>query len=191
MTTISVQPQLAEAEQKLAAQEAALTQQLEDISEKRKGLQMVIAMFGGQSAPSSVEAAVEAPSALKTVTVPEVETIAKAPAKARRTQARTKKAAKTTKASKKVDGRAATWQRYIRDEYKETPLPDVVVGILKTEPKSNFKIAAVMTAIFKEDMPKAQFLKARNRISNILSGGARRGEWYRGRGVYSLSKKAV
>ncbi|MEO1353162.1 MAG: hypothetical protein AAFW84_31095 [Cyanobacteria bacterium J06635_15] len=195
MTTISVQPQLAEAEQELAAQEAALTQQLEDIREKRKGLQMVIAMFGGQSAPSSVEATVEAPSVLETVATPEVETETEVPAKLpkskRGRQAKTKKAAASTRATKKVDGRAASWQRYTRDEYKETPLPDVVVGILKTEPKSSFKIAAVMSAIFKEDMPKAQYLKARNRISNILSGGARRGEWYRGRGVYSLSKKAV
>ena len=195
MTTISVQPQLAEAEQELAAQEAALTQQLEDIREKRKGLQMVIAMFGGQSAPSFVEATVEAPAVLNTVTAPDVETVAKVPAKAtkpgRRTQAKTKKSATSAKTKKKVDGRAASWQRYVREDYKETPIPDIVVKILKTQPKSSFKIADVMTAIFTDDMPKAQFLKARNRISNVLSGGARNGDWYRARGVYSLSKKAV
>ncbi|MEM8810029.1 MAG: hypothetical protein AAGF01_28765 [Cyanobacteria bacterium P01_G01_bin.38] len=195
MTTISVQSQLTEAEQELTAQEAALTQQLEDIREKRKGLQMVIAMFGGQSAPPSVEATVEDAPVLETEATPEVKTETEVPAKTPKSklsrQAKPKKAAASTKTTKKVDGRAASWQRYIRDEYKEMPLPDVVVGILTSEPKSSFKIAAVMTAIFTEDMPKAQYLKARNRISNILSGGARKGEWYRGRGVYSLSKKAV
>ena len=49
-----------------------------------------------------------------------------------------------------------------------------------------------MLAIFEDDMPKAQYLKARSRISNILSAGARDNEWYRGRGgTYSMSKKAV
>ncbi|MEO0757173.1 MAG: hypothetical protein AAFY78_09900 [Cyanobacteria bacterium J06648_16] len=101
-----------------------------------------------------------------------------------------KKATTTRKAPQR--GKAAKWQRYIRDEFSSTPLPDVVANILKSQPKSTFKIAAVMSEIFPEDMPKAQFLKARNRVSNILSAGARSGEWYRGRGgTYSCSKKVA
>ena len=49
-----------------------------------------------------------------------------------------------------------------------------------------------MNVVFKEDMPKNHFLKARNRISNILSAGARDGVWYRARrGTNSMSEKAI
>jgi hypothetical protein len=89
-------------------------------------------------------------------------------------------------------GKAPNWQRFVQDPFRKTPLPDVVANILKAQPDDAFKIADVMDAIFKEDMPKATFLKARNRVSNILSAGARTSEWYRGRGgQYSLSQKLL
>ena len=92
----------------------------------------------------------------------------------------------------KRSGRTANWQRYVQDSYSKAPLPDVIVGVLQAQPSSIFKIADVMSAVFKEDMPKNQFLKARNRVSNILSAGARDGNWYRGRGgTYSASEKAI
>ena len=41
-------------------------------------------------------------------------------------------------------------------------------------------------------MPRTAYLKARNRISNILSAGARDGTWYRGRnGRYSQSESVT
>ncbi|MEL6350254.1 MAG: hypothetical protein AAFR58_00665 [Cyanobacteria bacterium J06627_28] len=108
------------------------------------------------------------------------------------------KAAKTTKATKKSgtapkrSGRTANWQRYVQDSYSKSPLPDVIVGVLQAQPNNVFKIADVMNAVFKEDMPKNHFLKARNRISNILSAGARDGVWHRGRGgTYSMSEKSI
>ena len=92
----------------------------------------------------------------------------------------------------KRSGRTANWQRYVQDSYSKAPLPDVIVGVLQAQPSNIFKIADVMSAVFKEDMPKNQFLKARNRVSNILSAGARDGNWYRGRGgTYSASEKAI
>jgi hypothetical protein len=95
-------------------------------------------------------------------------------------------------AAKRSSGRAANWQRYIQENYSTAPLPDVIVGVLQAQPNTVFKIADVMNAVFKEDMPKSHFLKARNRVSNILSAGARDGDWYRGRGgTYSVSEKAV
>ena len=96
------------------------------------------------------------------------------------------------KATAKQSGRSANWHRYVQESYRQAPLPDVVVGVLQAQPGNVFKIADVMSAVFKEDMPKNYFLKARNRVSNILSAGARSGEWYRGRGgTYSVSEKAV
>ncbi|MGB3293496.1 MAG: hypothetical protein WBB01_10960, partial [Phormidesmis sp.] len=80
----------------------------------------------------------------------------------------------------------------VQDSYSKAPLPDVIVGVLQAKPDTIFKIADVMSAVFKEDMPESHFLKARNRVSNILSAGARDGDWYRGRGgTYSVSEKAI
>lgn len=96
------------------------------------------------------------------------------------------------KATAKQSGRTANWHRYVQEAYRKAPLPDVIVGVLQAHPGNVFKIADVMNAVFKEDMPETHFLKARNRVSNILSAGARSGEWFRGRGgTYSVSEKAV
>lgn len=233
--TVTVLPQLSEAETLLSDQEAELMQQLAAIQEKRKGLQMVMAMFdasansNGQSAPAVEAPAVEAMINLAEVAaveteIPEVNVtaksakttkakvsarkpkatktpkVAKTTPKATKTTAKATKTPKTTQTktvrkatqAKKTDGRAANWQRYVLDDYRQQPLPDVVANFLKAKPKNIFKIADVMSAIFEEGMPKAQFLKARNRISNILSAGARNQDWYRGRGgTYSASEKAV
>ena len=89
---------------------------------------------------------------------------------------------------KKTDGRAASWQEYTRPGVKNESIPDAVRLILETQPKKDFKIAEVMDALFQEGMPKAQYLKARNRISNVLSGGVRAGDWHRGeRSTYRLT----
>ena len=93
---------------------------------------------------------------------------------------------------KKKDGRAANWQKYVQDSYRDIALPESVSSILQSQPDEIFSIADVMTAIFQEDMPHTSYLKARNRISNILSAGARDGTWYRGRnGRYSQSESVT
>ncbi|MEO1620136.1 MAG: hypothetical protein AAFU53_03780 [Cyanobacteria bacterium J06632_3] len=118
-----------------------------------------------------------------------------AKAKADKTVKKTTKTvakAAAKKESTKRSGRTANWQKYVQDSYRKSPLPDVIVGVLQAQPTNVFKIADVMNVVFKEDMPKNHFLKARNRISNILSAGARDGVWYRGRGgTYSMSEKAI
>ncbi|MGD1863143.1 MAG: hypothetical protein ACFB0D_01180 [Phormidesmis sp.] len=112
-----------------------------------------------------------------------------------------KKATATTKAAtnKKVavskkatatkkDGRTASWQKYTRPGVKNESIPDAVRLILETQPENEFKIADVMTALFKEDMPKNQYWKARKRISNVLAGGVRAGDWFKGaRGTYRMT----
>ena len=204
--------QLAQAAATLAEQEAALNAQLATIQEQRKGIQTVIAMFSDtdtdavtttdaeESEAPEIDAS-PAEEVTPVVAAPDDDTpeeeeapVAEAPKPKRR--GRPKKAAGKASAKAKPSkrsGRSAEWQNYIRDEYSDVPLPDVIAKVLKASPKKVFKIAAVMEALFPADeMPKADFLKARNRVSNILSTGARSGDWHRGRGgTYSYSKKAV
>lgn len=95
-------------------------------------------------------------------------------------------------AQKKKDGRAAEWQKYVQTDYEEAALPEAVSSVLRSQPSKIFAIADVMSSIFTEDMPRDDYLKARNRISNILSAGARDGTWYRGRnGRYSQSESVT
>lgn len=220
MATV-VLPQLQEAEAQLAAEEVALNAQLAEIQEKIKGIQTVIAMFNGSpdSNGAAVVAEVEEEAPVVEVVEPVEEepapkkavakkTTAKKPGRPKKTtttakkvtakkatatkKATEKKAPATKAATKKTRGKAASWQSYVFDQFSNTPLPDVVENILKAKPKAVFKISAVMSELFPEDMPKNHFLKARNRISNILSAGARTGEWHRGRGgTYSCTEKSL
>ena len=90
--------------------------------------------------------------------------------------------------AKKPDGRAAAWQMYTRPGVKNESIPDAVRLILATQPENDFKIADVMEALFQAEMPRSQYLKARNRISNVLSGGVRAGDWHKGkRGTYRMT----
>ncbi|MBE9076215.1 hypothetical protein IQ241_02705 [Romeria aff. gracilis LEGE 07310] len=205
--------QLLEADSGLASQAATLEAQLAAIQEKREGLQTVIVMFQSPSEepstggvetngaavetngqtnltePVEVSSADEAEAA-KTISEPE-SAPSRATKKPRKAKRGTRSVTKKTK-TKKRDGRAASWQRYIKDSFQKEPLPEVISGVLRNQPNHVFLIAEVMNAVFEEDMPKSSFLKARNRVSNILSGGARDGSWYRGRnGRYSMSENVV
>lgn len=208
----NVLTQLVEAEDLLSAQETALIKQLAEIQEQRQGLQTVIAMFDGSAENNGKE-----PEALalaiaqdtEAETEPEIvkDTVAAKLAKVtkkakisddKEAKAKTTKTPKTKTARKsstqpvKTDGRTAQWQRYVLDNHSQQRLQDIVANVLKAKSKTSFKITDVMSAIFEDDMPKAQFLKARSRISNILSAGARDSDWYRGRGgTYSMSEDAV
>ena len=145
-------------------------------------------------APAVEEAAVEeAPKATKTKatkTTAKKATAKKAAVKKaapkKETVAKATASKKTT--ARKKDGRTASWQKYTRPGVKNESIPDAVRLILETQPENEFKIADVMSALFKDDMPKSQYLKARNRISNVLSGGVRAGDWYKGnRGTYRMT----
>ena len=186
--TTNVLPQLQAIASDLSAQEKNLTARLEELREQLRGVRAVIPMFENTAAPT---AAPETPelninkteeATSPTVTVP-VEKSAPAAKKSVSSAAKRK----TTSKKKKTDGRAASWQKYTRPGVKNESIPDAVRLVLSTQPEKDFKIAEVMDALFKEDMPKSQYLKARNRISNVLSGGARAGDWYRGdRSTYRL-----
>ncbi|MBE9063399.1 hypothetical protein [cf. Phormidesmis sp. LEGE 11477] len=217
--SISVLPQLLEVDSELSAQASVLEAKLGELQQKRQGIQAVISMFesGDVPAAADISAIANAPTTTKTATKKTTagtkttgkRKVSKSATKSTATKASATKSTsskatktKTTRgrpaqvkkapASAKRSGKTADWQRYIQTTYKKSPLPDVIVGVLQSQPNSVFKIVDVMNLVFKEDMPKSQFLKARNRISNILSAGARDGVWHRGgNGTYSMSEKAI
>lgn len=204
----TILPQLQTIETDLASQEAGLIAQLNEVKAKLKGVRAVLPMFAEGSTEGSTNGFVssldvedieiapidESPVAEDAEDAEETaeefsepaadEPTAAVPVKTERKTRKTK----TTTAKKKKDGRLASWQKYVRSGVEEQPMPEAVTLILQTQPGKSFKIAEVMEALFEEGIPKSQYLKARNRISNILSAGARNGEWNRGKGsTYSIS----
>ena len=195
--------QLVSVESDLAKQADSLESQLAQIQARREGLRTVIDMFedGGESeAASSATTKTTAKTTRKPGRPAKSSSGSKTTRKAASKAAEKKKPGRKPKSSsgsaktgrKKKDGRAADWQKYVQPEYRESALPEAVSSVLRSSPSDVFKIADVMSTIFVEDVPRDQFLKARNRISNILSAGARDGSWYRGRnGRYSQSENAT
>lgn len=202
--------QLVAVEDDLAQQVESLETKLSQLQERRQGLRTVIHMFQESEADGEISpmetapvqpAATEAPVAESASDEPEPETTdettsPKAGRKPRAATAKTSTAKKAEKPKatprKKKDGRAANWQKYVQSDYRDTALPEAVSSVLRSQPSEIFTIADIMSSIFSEDMPRTSYLKARNRISNILSAGARDGTWYRGRnGRYSQSESVT
>lgn len=203
--------QLVSVEDGLAEQVETLEAKLTQLRAQRQGLRTVIDMFQdpgdesvavstaslpAKSKPTTKKSAAKKSSSARTARTAKSGKAAtkKAASKvaAGTKSSRTSKAAKTPSRRKKKDGRAATWQKYVQSVYRDTALPEAVSSVLRSQPSEVFTIADVMSSIFTEDMPRTSFLKARNRISNILSAGARDGTWYRGRnGRYSQSESVT
>ena len=191
--------QLVSVEADLAEQAESLESQLSQIQARREGLMTVIDMFQGGEEGAAAAAAASASTATEEKTTrrsvgrpPGSKTTRKTASKTTKKKPGRKAKAATGATRKKKDGRAADWQKYVQPEYRDIALPEAVSSVLRSSPSEVFKIADVMSSIFIEDVPRNQFLKARNRISNILSAGARDGTWYRGRnGRYSQSENAT
>ena len=198
----TVLPQLQSVESELASQESQLTEQLASVREKLSGIRAVMPMFtetaDRASEPTTAEdlpadelkADAPAVEELEATDEPEpkqTKAIASKQTTQKQKQTTTKRAV-TKKTTAKKDGRTASWQKYSRPGVKNESIPDAVRLVLATQPEKDFKIAEVMEALFEDDMPKAQYLKARNRVSNVLSGGVRAGDWHRGeRSTYRMS----
>lgn len=186
----TVLPQLQAVISDLEAEESSLTAQLTAIQTRKDAVLSVIDMFDGSADNgASTKAGSSAKSSEEEVEAPTKAEESSTEKKSASTTTKTKTKAKTKGRAKKKDGRTADWQKYTLPGVGDQPMPEAVKLILATKPKEDFKIAEVMSGLFKEDMPKNQYLKARNRISNILSGGVRDGEWYKGaRGAYRLTE---
>lgn len=195
----TVLPQLQDIASELETQEASLAAQLEAVREKLNGVRAVMPLFGEDGSlsvesfvatedkPAKTTKAASKSETSKTERKAKTKSSAKSSTKS--SAKKTTTTAKKTRSGKKKDGRTASWQKYTRPGVKEKTIPEAVRLVLETQPDKSFKIAEVMDSLFNDGMPKQQYLKARNRISNILSGGVRDGEWYKGeRGTYGLTK---
>ena len=198
----TVLPQLQAIEAQLASQESQIAAQLASIREQLSGIRTVMPMFTGSAAVTedpaiSSEKLEDDELFVEEATVVEEAIVSEAPKATKAKATASKKASSKKAVSKKApaqkttakkDGRTASWQKYTRPGVKNESIPDAVRLILATQPENDFKIVDVMDALFKEDMPKDQYLKARNRISNVLSGGVRAGDWYKGdRSTYRMT----
>ena len=212
---------LLEVEADLAAQEAQLNAQLVSIQEKRHSLKTVIDMFAPRDdanaesvvtpAPTAVtpaevqNAEVEAePTALdvtskeldgaKTDTPADAQVSAKGAKRQTKTNAfpSNSKPAKKSAPAKKPSQQPDTWQQYVIGEFSNASLAEAVAQVMQQHSKQVIEIATIVDAIFTPEIPKELRGTARERISNVLSVGAKSGKWYRGQqGKYSMSKAAV
>ena len=92
----------------------------------------------------------------------------------------------------KVAHKGSGWQDYMRDEFRQSSLPEAVYSVLQREVDKVFEISALVNAIFVDELPLELESKVRRQATNILSEGARKNKWYRGQlGQYSMSKAAA
>ena len=185
----SVLSKLLAADSDLESQAAQLTAQLQAIQAKRASLQSVLEIFESDKTTAADRNGAAAPTQM-------IDAPVDSP-KEKSAKAASKQGAKATKAKptqpRKPAARAKAirrgWQKYVRDEHGQTPLPVIVSGILQAQPKKLFEIAEVIDAIVEESIPHSVRKNARNRISNILAEGARKREWYRPKaGFYRFTK---
>ena len=220
-TSNSIVAKLLEVDADLAATEVELTLQLQSVGEKRRSLTNVIDMFAPQDvAPTeSVVTPANSPVTQAETENAEVETEPTAldvtskeldgaktdtPADAqvsvkgakRQTKANSSpsssKPAKKSAPAKKPSQEADTWQQYVIGEFSNASLAEAVAEVMQQHSEQVLEITAILDAIFVEEIPKEVRSKARERVSNVLSVGAKKGKWYRGlAGKYSRSKAAI
>jgi len=209
-TTLS---KLLEVDADLAAQVAALTVQLENVQEKRRSLQTVIAMFTSTDSSAVLEeqqpqtATAEINEQLEPATEVSLEplntdpvaelngevTIDSSSQPAEEPQPSSSKR-RSTRANKtaKPSGRSKGWQHYLLPEFAKLSLPEAVSVVLQRHSDEVFDVSTILESVFVEEIPQAARSEARNRIANVLSIGLKQNKWYRGKkGQYSLSRKAA
>lgn len=208
----SILANLLEVDATLATQEAELTTQLAAVREKRQSLQTVIDLFTTSSptlASSQVGEETAAPAEVPTEdTVAASDTSAPTPApaaeepeevkpKQSRSPSKPRAAAKSSKAPQgtkagKPGKRSKNWQDYLQPTFRQTSLPTAITAVFQQRPQDLLSVPDLVDEIFVEAIPQEVRTIARNRMLNILSTGAKEGQWYRGpKGRYSLSQKVA
>jgi len=212
-TSNSPLTKLLEVDSELAVTEAELLSQLKSVQEKRRSLKTVISMFTKADTPATApvkEPAQTPPAESGKELEPGGENLAALPVETSRATAtaesgteaaadtESKKTAlspitrnKTTKFKQitKAANRASVWQQYVREEFSNASLSEAVYLVLQRGVDKVFEIAAIVNAIFVDDLPTQVESRARRQVTNILSEGARKNKWYRGQiGYYSMSK---
>ena len=102
------------------------------------------------------------------------------------------KQSKKSAAIEKPNQQADTWQQYVKDKFNDATLSVTVAKVMQQHSGEVLETATIIDAIFVDDIPKEVRSTARERVSNVLSVGAKSGKWYRGQlGKYSMSKAAI
>ena len=200
--------QLLEIDTDLAATEAELTLQLQSIQEKRHSLKNVISLFPPvDNAPPTpvtpptpvvkdVADITEATTPeLDEVTTDTTEAVSQPPKRQGKRNLSpsnskpSKKAAPAKEITKEV---VAIWQQYLQDQFVTDTLAVAVFEVMQQQPERVLEITAILDAIFVPEIPKDVRSTAQERVSNVLSVGAKKGKWYRGKlGKYSMSSAAL
>lgn len=209
--------QLIEIDAELAVQEVDLLSQLTSVQEKRQSLKTVISLFTETDiSPPTVAASPqllltktdEEPGSVgedlaaaplessKTLVSTEVttETASAEPKKVKRTAPSSTSRNKTTKVkpATKTAKKSSRWQDYVRAEFSNISLPEVVALVLKRQADAVLEIPTIVQTIFGDEMPQEAGRQARRQVTNILGHGALKGKWYRGQlGSYSMSRAAT
>lgn len=205
---------LLEVDADLAAQEVDLSAQLASVQSKRYSLKTVIDMFAPADTTDTVPVATPAlrPVAEKQLqptpsgVVPELNGANADTSEASASEAPTPQKQKAKKnpspASSKQNNQFAstkkpskapdTWQQYIKDEFSNASLAEAVAEVMQQHEEKVLEIATIVDTLFTSEIPKEIRSTARERVSNVLSVGAKSGKWYRGKlGKYSMSQAAV
>lgn len=165
---------LLEVDGDLAAQEAHLMTQLQQLQEKRSSLKIVVSLFTPEETTAPAGAAA-ASSPLPAETSPEaaVPKTKPSPASTRRSQG--KKRATSTPA-----GSRESWRPYVREEFPAAAaLSEIASKVLHRLPERAFSVPELMNAIFVVKISKEADKKARARLSAILLQGVKENKWQR------------
>ena len=207
-TSNSIVAKLLEVDADLAAQEVELAAQLQSIQEKRHSLKNVISLFppGDTAVPTPVVTPSPVVEKQGKPPVPEVATpeledttmdATKAAPQSQKQQGRknlssTSKSNKKSAPTKEASQEADTWQQYLKDDFSNASLAEAVAEVMQQHLEQVLEITTILDALFVQEIPKEIRTKARERVSNVLSVGAKKGKWYRGlAGKYSMSSAAV
>ena len=80
----------------------------------------------------------------------------------------------------------------MREDFGNATLATAVSEVLQLQPHQVLNTAAIVDAIFVDEISQYVRSKARELVSNVLSVGVKKEKWYRGEvGSYSVSKTAV
>lgn len=200
---------LLEVDADLAAQEVELNAQLISIQEKRH-LKTVIDMFTPvdtantaslttpvaeeqpqPTAPDMITPELNGAMADTTAEALTAPTPQKRQAKKNSSLASSKQGKKST-STKEPSKNPEDWQQYVKDDFSSASLAEAVSEVMQQHSEQVLEIATIMDAIFVDDIPRQVRSTARERVSNVLSVGAKKGKWYRGQaGKYGMSKAVV
>jgi hypothetical protein len=203
----SIIAKLTEIDASLAVQEVELTLQLQSIQEKRHSLKNVVSLFVPDTAThapittttpvvaeqaESFEQEVTTPEPKEVKTEPPTEAVVAPLPKQqdkKNSGATDRKQSKKSTPTKAIPQEANTWQQYLREEFIDTSLSIAVSEVMQQHAEKLLEITTILDAIFIDEIPKEIRSTARERVSNILSVGAKKGKWYRRiAGKYSMSK---